>query len=272
MPAMNPAPAATVNGATMHAVLPSGAGIDSNGWSIRAEKGSIASTAREDELAADLGIKLPGMLFDTSALVLSHAASRLSLSFRAADALRGVGPVDDAIKVRAAKVWDRRAAPDVEIGVLENASDWTFTTRYPGTVARDGGGAVEFLRGNDGGGIDYEMLKRTDVPILYFNEVIFFEDELDDNGTASYKVRIRVMPGFFFVLARFFLRVDHVFFRVVDTRYFYKVGEEVLVRESTTREAEFETVRLKLGSDFRDADLAASVMPVVSSTTDVLKL
>ena len=39
-------------------------------------------------------------------------------------------------------------------------------------------------------------------------ELVLFDDELHDNGAAKLSVKVRVMPGCWFVLLRFWLRVD----------------------------------------------------------------
>jgi len=97
--------------------------------------------------------------------------------------------------------------------------DWTYTSDYKGTVR-------DWVKVEPADvGIDYEQLKRQD-PILFYSSLTLYEDELADNGCAQvYKcnflardrvytfikmcVRIRVMPTCFFILCRFYLRVDH---------------------------------------------------------------
>lgn len=160
------------------------------GWAIRTLNGSIASTENEERLAADLNLKLPTMIFDSSVLELRRLSSNFSLSFNAHDALAGVGPADPSIQVRAAANWEGKSdRTDVGITKLRNASDWTFTTKYAGTFT----GSVRYApndRSSELVEIDYDALRNVDIPIRLFSEVILFEDELDDNGTASYKVRI----------------------------------------------------------------------------------
>jgi type 2A phosphatase activator TIP41 len=182
------------NGLASHSdarLLGSGEGIDLCGWEIRGHNGPILSSPREADLANELRIRLPGMIFGDSIVSLTHAQARFSLRFDACEALRGVGPADPNIQVRAAQVWATRKGSK-DFPVLENPSDWTFTTRYPGTVEMPLE-TPEFPRGTgtprDGlVSIDYEVLRNTDIPILYFSDVLLFEDELDDNGTASYRV------------------------------------------------------------------------------------
>ncbi|CBQ70721.1 related to TIP41-negatively regulates the TOR signaling pathway [Sporisorium reilianum SRZ2] len=57
-------------------------------------------------------------------------------------------------------------------------------------------------------------------PILFYDDVVLYEDELADNGSSIVNVKVRVMPSGFLVLQRFFLRVDDVVFRVFDTRLY----------------------------------------------------
>ena len=67
--------------------------------------------------------------------------------------------------------------------------------------------------------IPLEMLGQ-DNPILYYGEVVLFEDELGDKGFSKVNVRFRVMNDCFFVLMRSYTRVDHVLVRILDTRIF----------------------------------------------------
>lgn len=271
-----------------------GNGISIAGWTIRSVENPIASSAAEEALAAELDIKLPGMLFDQNNLSLSYAppqvpshsdilnniasssspndgaaaAAHFKLQFNALDALRGVGQADPTIQVKAAAKWRKtKERRDVEISTIEHASDWTFSTSYVGTIqpssptirARDADDEnnesrtlpisspspsplpspfPSALPQQPFQPIDYAELRDTTLPILFSAQTILFEDELDDNGTASYRIRMRVMPSFVFLLARFFLRVDGVLIRVYDTRYFHRFGSDVLVREIVHREAD----------------------------------
>jgi len=70
--------------------------------------------------------------------------------------------------------------------------------------------------------IDYAKLKQQE-RIHFFDEVVLYEDELADNGAAVLTVKIRVMATGFFILMRFFLRVDGVLVRLNDTRVYHQV-------------------------------------------------
>ena len=55
-------------------------------------------------------------------------------------------------------------------------------------------------------------------PILFYDEVILYEDELADSGVSLLTVKVRVMPTCWFLLLRFWFRVDGVLMRLRDTR------------------------------------------------------
>ena len=53
----------------------------------------------------------------------------------------------------------------------------------------------------------------------------------------------RVMPSSFFVLARFFLRVDHVLFRIFDIRLYHDFSSTEVIRETKGKEAPYDQVK-----------------------------
>lgn len=50
------------------------------------------------------------------------------------------------------------------------------------------------------------------------------------------------MPGSFFILLRYFLRIDNVMLRINDTRIYHEFGKNYLLREFTSREAKVEDI------------------------------
>jgi type 2A phosphatase activator TIP41 len=78
---------------------------------------------------------------------------------------------------------------------------------------------------------------------LWYDEVPLFEDELHDNGVSQLSVKVRVMPRFFLALLRFWLRVDQVFLRLVDTRILHFFGSDRVLRQQKTQEASFELLK-----------------------------
>jgi len=62
------------------------------------------------------------------------------------------------------------------------------------------------------------------------------KDELDDNGCSKLSVKLRIMPSGFFILLRFYLRVDNTLIRVNDTRLYHEVEKDYVVKEYSERE------------------------------------
>lgn len=174
--------------------------FETHGWRFTSRNGPILSSAREANVSSDLDIKLPAMLFDDNYLEIKHERSHFQLSFCARAALRHVGRADPTIQVKAANSWRDRPYRS-KAGILENASDWTFTTHYPGTtlfvssIQQQSSKTTDIFsskhsRDTSKQYIDYASLRNVDVPILFFKDMILFEDELDDNGVSIYRVRI----------------------------------------------------------------------------------
>lgn len=133
---------------------------------------------------------------------------------------------------------------------VKHTSDWTYSTPYKGTVrylsqaskdikeqtnldldvaAEPLVGHIE-LKVEPESKIPFHLLGQ-DNPIIHFSEVYLFEDDLEDSGYTMSKLRFRVMANCFYVLLRFYLRVDGVKVRVYDTRIFHQFGENFIHRE-----------------------------------------
>jgi len=92
------------------------------------------------------------------------------------------------------------------------------------------------------GEIPFDKLKRPD-PILLFDDVMLYEDELADNGISILSVKIRVMPERLLILQRFFMRLDGVLFRLRDTRLFIEFETGEIVKQYQAREDTYANVR-----------------------------
>ena len=53
------------------------------------------------------------------------------------------------------------------------------------------------------------------------------------------------MPSGFFILLRFFLRVDNVLIRINDTRFHYEIENNYVLKEYTSKEATVEHLNSK---------------------------
>jgi type 2A phosphatase activator TIP41 len=113
--------------------------------------------------------------------------------------------------------------------------DWSYTTDYKGTV-----NGKPFEPTTEA--IPIELLKRPD-PILFFEEVILYESELDDNGISMFSCKVRVMPERMLLLCRLFMRLDDVLFRVRDTRTYVDFRKTKVIREYTATEESFGKVK-----------------------------
>ena len=115
--------------------------------------------------------------------------------------------------------------------------DWSYSTDYKGTL-RSSSPPFEATTTP----IPLELLKRPD-PILFFDEVILYEDEMADNGITMYSCKIRVMPARLLLLCRFFMRLDNVVLRIRDTRVYVDFGTGEVIREYVAKEEKYEVVR-----------------------------
>jgi type 2A phosphatase activator TIP41 len=117
--------------------------------------------------------------------------------------------------------------------------DWSYTTDYRGTVSK--GKAFELQKDNSDP-IPIELLKQPD-PILFFEEVVLYESELDDNGISLFSCKLRVMPDRMLLLCRLFMRLDNVLIRIRDTRVYVDFNKGKVIRDYTEKEGAFDKVK-----------------------------
>lgn len=221
------------------------------------------------ELALD---ELPEMVFARNSLKIyfnSHLNSRQTsprklIEFNCLDALKLVDSTHlPNVKVGASTVWQSARQDRIQqIQEHQKPFDWTYTTHYKGTLH---GLKVEPTKER----IDMERLKRRD-QIVFMSSITLFEDELADHGIAQLSARIRVMKeGYFFVLLRFYMRVDGVLLRVCDTRIVgdtygcQEDNDQYVIREWQLREAKFEDLSHVDPEILYDVDRAWMHLPIV---------
>jgi type 2A phosphatase activator TIP41 len=125
-------------------------------------------------------------------------------------------------------------------------------------------------------GINMALLQDTSQPILFFDEIELYEDDLHDNGDVSYKIKVRVMPTCVFLLSRLWLRVDHVLLRVKETRCIVELFDNdnvppKIYRDVLWREAKWkDLVALNLPTNVRAWRLEASDTDASSSAAPAL--
>ena len=118
--------------------------------------------------------------------------------------------------------------------------DWSYTTDYKGTVT-----GKSFVPDQEP--IPIALLKRPD-PILFFEEVVLYESELDDNGISMLSVKVRVMPERMLLLCLLFMRLDNVIVRVRDTRIYVDFNTGKVTREYSATQEKFNVV-IQVGVD-----------------------
>jgi type 2A phosphatase activator TIP41 len=125
--------------------------------------------------------------------------------------------------------------------------DWSYTTDYKGTTTK--GKPFVMPATADAEPIPIELLKRPD-PILFFEEVVLYESELDDNGISVFSCKLRVMPDRMLLLCRLFMRLDKVLVRIRDTRVYVDFNTGKVIRDYTEKEDAFDKVK-KVCQDLR---------------------
>lgn len=122
--------------------------------------------------------------------------------------------------------------------------DWTYSSPYTGTFHlprdchdncddADGNGDDDNATNVDGpkwmslpvSGMPMHLLTDQTIPILLFDQLVFVEDDLHDNGQMQYTIKVRVMPQCAYLLCQLFVRVDHVVIRVRETRWLIEFNQ-----------------------------------------------
>lgn len=208
-------------------------------WKVTAAKNHIMKSKDIERLADEMNMpSLPEMLFGDNVLRIQHTDG-YGIEFNATDALRRVNNMEDTVKVACAQEWQESRADSEHSKEVVRPYDWTYTTDYRGTLIGDG---MQIQVTKTSERIDIEKLKARE-QIMFFDEVLLFEDELHDHGVSMISVKIRVMPTSFFLLLRFFLRVDGVMIRINDTRLYHEAGKSYMLREFSTRESKIEELK-----------------------------
>lgn len=154
--------------------------------------------------------------------------------------------------------------------------DWSYSSDYKGTTR--GSEAAWQPTDSSKDPIRTDLLARPD-PILFYDDVCLYEDELADNGIAIFSIKIRVMADRLLLLSRFFLRLDGVIIRVRDTRVYIELGSKTVIRQYTAKEESYEAVRSQLQrlrenvpEAFRDANKTASLLRTVEDTLEKFEI
>ncbi|OUM67602.1 hypothetical protein PIROE2DRAFT_39870, partial [Piromyces sp. E2] len=182
----------------------------------------------------------PEMFFGYNHITIENTITGCKWTCNAVDAIRQVQinlkENENWIRVAVADKWNAsRNKEEEEKKKIQRPYDWTFTTNFRGKIENT---EAEVTKEQ----IDMKKLMRRD-PILFFDQVILYEDELADNGIATLDAKVRVMPTGAFVLLRFFLRIENVLFRVNETRVYLEFDKGYMLSEYFSRELPHEDIK-----------------------------
>ncbi|KAJ3313963.1 hypothetical protein HDV04_001269 [Boothiomyces sp. JEL0838] len=137
-------------------------------------------------LSDEIKIPFPEMFFGNNRLEVT-TPKKILISFNAVDALKMVDDSHDSadrIKVAISEKWTNASLKNhTGIKNIIKPYDWTYTTLYKGTCPE------VFTQGSTE--IDLSKLTSPD-PILFYDEVLLFEDELGDNGTSILSIKVKL--------------------------------------------------------------------------------
>ncbi|KAH6636077.1 TIP41-like family-domain-containing protein [Chaetomium tenue] len=245
-------------------------------FQITTRKLPILKAGPIDALAARLSIPIPEMIFGDNLVAIRHLPTGWTIQFEAEAALDTVDKTGEGgmLRVAYAREWSRsREKTSAGISEVVRPFDWSYSAAYKGGESKVDGRGLEV----GGEEIPVELLKRRD-PILFADEVVLYESELDDNGISVMTVKVRVMAQRMLLLCRLYMRLDGVVVRVRDTRVYVDFEKELVIREYTAREDGFENVKRNLHMSgmmpdavtiaLRDSNQVANLLPVVEHSLD----
>lgn len=267
--------------------------ITINDWSIYTIKRPILNSAELDNLGESrFEFPLPEMIFGNNLVKITNDKNNCLLEFNALDALDSLDETSN-LKVSYHKEWleSRRSSSTSSSDIIDKSEkaqkeisnkdlkkltdleslkpyDWTYSPNYKGTCKN-----IQFTETD--AKIPVEKLMKPD-PILFFDELILFEDELGDNGISMLSTKIRVMPSCLLLLCRFFLRIDNVIFRIRDTRVYVDFDTNVILREYKVQECPYDEVLKRITSKsnndpkklLRDTMWVSQNIPILSCTVE----
>lgn len=259
-------------------VLEDGTGIRYAGWRFVCHKSSIASDAAAEAFKAEIGtISIPEQWYDKNVLQIIHEATGVTFSMRADSALRAWRADQDQpapVHIPTSEQWQQSRRHEMQVHAAKELQyEWTFTTPYADTfTAQDVHGyPLPWKPTTDQ--LDRALLTRRD-PIMMYDEIPLYESELEDNGSSQLSAKIRVMPGCWYVLLRFFLRVDGVLIRLREGRLFCRLHTSnvntpaTVLREVRHQEGTFQELQAAGappdGPAYADGDAAATVLQAVA--------
>lgn len=247
-------------------------------WKITTRKLPILKAEPIEELSRAIGIPIPEMIFGDNFVSITHAKTGWTLEFNAKDAMDRVSKTEEGmLQVAVAEEWKKERSHQEEVKQVVKPFDWSYSTDYKGTThPGEALGAWEEVDQSKHP-IRTDLLSRPD-PIIFFDAVDLYEDELADNGIALLSIKVRVMGERLLLLSRFFLRLDGVIVRIRDTRVYIEHATNKVIRQYTAKEEKYDTLQEKLRGmrenapeAFRDANKLAPLLKTVEDRTDIFE-
>lgn len=260
-----------------------------NNWTISSRKRPILNAEElalwETQELKGLGA-LPEMIFGNNYIRIMNDEYKWGIEYNALNALKMVKLEDCGIRVAHSKVWmdsklqQQQEQTDIDmeqsLKIVKNY-DWTYSTEYEGTVIGDDCGKYKFQINNDLQ-LPIDKLSKPD-KILFFDEMVLFEDELADCGVSMLNVKIRVMNERLLLLSRFFLRVDDVLLKVYDTRIYVEFDDNLIIREVKKYEGNYNDILSKHHishshdpkAALRDSNWVVEHTPIVDRRCEILR-
>lgn len=244
--------------------------IVQKGFKITTQKLPILKAKPIEQMTSALGIAPPEMIFGDNYIAIEHAASGWGISFNALDALNRVDKTGEKrLKVAYSKEWQQSREDTHDIKEVIKPFDWSYSTDFKGTLSSN---SPPFHDSSTA--IPVELLRRPD-PILFFDDVVLYEDELADNGIAMLSCKVRVMPARMLLLCRYFMRLDNVMLRLRDTRIYIDFDKGEVIREYVAKEDEYEKTRKILAgrredaaAQLRDPNKLVDLLPIVDKSLE----
>jgi len=208
--------------------------------------------------------KLPDAFFGLNSLEIGFPSRQLRIEFSPQECLQCctilesspfTAPFDEyrpqIPQVKHAATWaktiEKCKASSIDVRSLTYTYDWTYSSKYWGSIfKKDKPVGISEAEGCDGPDeLPLAKLSDNSVPILWFQQIDLFDDDLSDSGITRADVKIRVMPDFWFVLMRQEIRVDSVLLRQVNTRFFHEFGSPHILRQFSWKEASFDELEAR---------------------------
>ena len=128
-----------------------------------------------------------------------------------------------------------------------NEVDWSFSSPYMGHITSINNSEINKFYPDMKSTKKFEIKKSNNTfpetkveKMLNYNQIHFFEDELGDIGFSEGKIGFGIMEDCFLGLMRSYLRVDNMVVRNIDTKIYYKFGDNHIIRNFTVKEKNYD--------------------------------